>query len=242
LLTFSIASIHLTTGADLRPIKDHKPGYRALFGHFAAATSSAKQCLPPAVSLLPKLYWNDSLEIKPTAERWIRRTLQFGWEVVEFPGKIRQTDGLFGLAVVAGQISRRDRYSCHANQGLNDYTRDVARRLAKQGYVTLAVDYLSRHSGTQKANPNGEGLSNIRELEPWQAVAEDTDGGYSYLKTLPTVRSDRLGLVGFCWGGEMTFASPTEVRRLEAVVVFLRTPTAAGAAGKNSGARALPLR
>ena len=99
-----------------------------------------------------------------------------------------------------------------------------------------------RDGGTQKANPNGEGLSNIRELEPWQAVAEDTDGGYSYLKTLPTVRSDRLGLVGFCWGGEMTFASPTEVRRLEAVVVFLRTPTAAGAAGKNSGARALPLR
>ena len=72
----------------------------------------------------------------------IRRTLQFGWEVVEFPGKIRQTDGLFGLAVVAGQISRRDRYSCHANQGLNDYTRDLTRRLAKQGYVTLAVDYL----------------------------------------------------------------------------------------------------
>ena len=122
-------------------IKDHKPGYRALFGHFAAATSSAKQCLPPAVSLLPKLYWNDSLEIKPTAERWIRRTLQFGWEVVEFPGKIRQTDGLFGLAVVAGQISRRDRYSCHANQGLNDYTRDVARRLAKQGYGALAIDF-----------------------------------------------------------------------------------------------------
>jgi hypothetical protein len=141
LLTFSIASIHLTTGADLRPIKDHKPGYRALFGHFAAATSSAKQCLPPAVSLLPKLYWNDSLEIKPTAERWIRRTLQFGWEVVEFPGKIRQTDGLFGLAVVAGQISRRDHYSCHANQGLNDYTRDVARRLAKQGYGALAIDF-----------------------------------------------------------------------------------------------------
>ena len=50
-------------------IKDHKPGYRALFGHFAAPTSSAKQCLPPAVSLLPKLYWNDSLEIKPRAER-----------------------------------------------------------------------------------------------------------------------------------------------------------------------------
>jgi len=30
----------------------------------------------------------------------------------------------------------------HANEGLNDYTRDLTRRLAKQGYVTLAVDYL----------------------------------------------------------------------------------------------------
>src|SRR5689334_8863654 len=81
-----------------------------------------------------------------------------------------------------------------------------------------------RHGGTQKANPNGEGLSNIRELEPWQAVAEDTDGGYSYLKTLPTVRSGRLGLVGFGWGGEMTFASATEVRGFEAVVVFYGHP------------------
>jgi hypothetical protein len=62
-----------------------------------------KAMLPPALSLLSKLYWNDSLEIKPMAERWIRRTPQFGWEVIEFPGKIRQTDGLFGLAVVAGQ-------------------------------------------------------------------------------------------------------------------------------------------
>jgi carboxymethylenebutenolidase len=108
----------------------------------------------------------------------------------------------------------------HANQGLNDYTRDVARRLAKQGYVALALDYLSRHGGTQKVNPKGEGLGNIRELEPWQAVAEDTDGGYSYLKTLPSVKSNRLGLIGFCWGGEMTFSSATEVRGLNAVVVF----------------------
>src|SRR5574341_671196 len=59
----------------------------------------------------------------------------------------------------------------HANQGLNDYTQDVARRLAKQGCVALAVDYLSRHGGTKKTNPKGEGRAEIRELAPWQAVA-----------------------------------------------------------------------
>jgi len=96
----------------------------------------------------------------------------------------------------------------------------VARRLAKQGYVTLASDYLSRQGGTLKVNPKSEGLSNIRELAPWQNVAEDTDAGFAYLRTLTDVRGDRQGLIGFCWGGEMTFSSATQVRELKAVVVF----------------------
>jgi carboxymethylenebutenolidase len=137
---------------------------------------------------------------------------------VEFPGK---AGNLFGYRA---RPSASGKYPAiiviHANQGLNDYTRDVARRLAKQGYAALAIDFLSRHGGTQEVNPKGEGLNNIRELEPWQAVAEDTDAGYAYLKTLPDVRADRLGLIGFCWGGEMTFSTATEVRGLNAVVVF----------------------
>jgi carboxymethylenebutenolidase len=108
----------------------------------------------------------------------------------------------------------------HANQGLNEYTRDIARRLAKENYVALAVDFLSRHGGTKRVNPKSEGLSKIRELAPWQAVAEDSDAGYTYLRSLPDVRGDRLGLIGFCWGGEMTFSTVTEVRGLKAAVVF----------------------
>jgi carboxymethylenebutenolidase len=108
----------------------------------------------------------------------------------------------------------------HANQGLNDHIRDVARRLAKEGYVTLAPDYLSRQGGTPKVNPKKEGLSNIRELASWRNVAEDSDAGFAYLRTLADVRGDRCGILGFCWGGEMTFASATQVRELKAVVVF----------------------
>ena len=137
---------------------------------------------------------------------------------VEYPGKAGTVFGY--LARPAAQGKYPAIIVIHANQGLNDYTRDIARRLAKQEYIALAVDYLSRHGGTQKVNPKGEGLSNIRELAPWQAVAEDTDAGYAYLKQLPEVRGDRLGLIGFCWGGEMTFSTATEVRGLNAVVVF----------------------
>jgi len=108
----------------------------------------------------------------------------------------------------------------HENRGLNDHIRDVARRFAKEGYVALAPDYLSRHGGTKKANPKGAGLGNIRELVPWQAVAEDTDATLAYLKGLPDVRGDRIGVVGFCWGGAMTFAVATQVRGLRAAVVY----------------------
>jgi len=139
-------------------------------------------------------------------------------ESVQYPGK---AGAVFGYLA---QPSAPGKYAViivtHANQGLNDYTRDVARRLAKQNYAALAVDFLSRHGGTQKANPKGEGLGNIRELAPWQAVAEDADAGYAYLRKLPQARDDRAGLIGFCWGGEMTFSTATEVRGLNAVVVF----------------------
>src|SRR5688572_26118822 len=38
----------------------------------------------------------------------------------------------------------------HENQGLTPHIRDVARRLAKAGYVALAPDFLSRQGGTAK--------------------------------------------------------------------------------------------
>ncbi len=111
-------------------------------------------------------------------------------------------------------------------QGLNDHIRDIARRLAKEGYVALAPDFLSRQGGTMKVNPKGGGISNIRETTPWQNVAEDVASGFAYLNVLPDVRADRHGLIGFCWGGEMTFASATQLNALDAAVVFYgRSPS-----------------
>lgn len=108
----------------------------------------------------------------------------------------------------------------HENAGLSDHIRDVARRLTKQGFVALAPDYLSRLGGTMKANPKGEGLAKIREMVPWQQVAEDTASGFQYLRVLPDVRGEQQALMGFCWGGEMAFAAATQIPSLDAVVVY----------------------
>ena len=114
----------------------------------------------------------------------------------------------------------------HENAGLSDHIRDIARRLAKEGYVALAPDFLSRQGGTMKVNPKGGGLSNIRETTPWQNVAEDVEAGFAYLNVLPDVRADKLGLLGFWWGGKVTFASATQIKSIDAVVVFYgRSPS-----------------
>ena len=115
---------------------------------------------------------------------------------VEYKGKAGPVYAFLARPVKAGKYPAI--IVVHENRGLNDHIRDVARRFAKQGYVVLAPDYLSRQGGTMKADPKGAGLANMRELVPWQNVAEDTDAGFAYLKVLPDVRGDRLGLVGFC--------------------------------------------
>jgi len=140
------------------------------------------------------------------------------WHNIEYAGKAGPVFGYLARPRAAGK--HPGLVLIHANQGLNNHVRDVARRLAKEGYVTLAPDYLSRRGGTVKVNPKGGGLSNIRELAPWQEVTEDTAAGFAYLQILSDVRGDRRGVIGFCWGGEMTFWAATQVRGLRAAVVF----------------------
>lgn len=137
---------------------------------------------------------------------------------VTYEGKAGPVFGYLARPVKAGKYPAI--IVIHENAGLSDHVRDVARRLAKQGYVALAPDYLSRLGGTAKVTPTGEGLAKIREMVPWQNVAEDTASGFAYLRVLPDVRADQQGLIGFCWGGEMTFAAATQIPSLDAVVVY----------------------
>ncbi len=143
---------------------------------------------------------------------------------VSYAGKAGPVGAYLARPVKAGKYAGI--IVIHENAGLSDHIRDIARRLAKEGYVALAPDFLSRQGGTMKVNPKGGGLSNIRETTPWQNGAEDVEAGFTYLNVLPDVRADKHGLLGFCWGGEVTFASATQVKSLDAVVVFYgRSPS-----------------
>jgi carboxymethylenebutenolidase len=137
---------------------------------------------------------------------------------VQYPGKQGQLSGYLSRPSAAGKYAAV--IVIHENRGLNDHIRDVARRFAREGFVAVAPDYLSRHGGTARANPSGGGISTLREMMPVSAVAEDTESTITYVRALPEARGDRIGPVGFCWGGEMTFGAATRVKGLRAAVVY----------------------
>jgi carboxymethylenebutenolidase len=107
---------------------------------------------------------------------------------------------------------------CHENRGLTDHIRDVARRLAKAGYVALAVDLLSRLGGTDAVgSDNAPGA--LTSL-PQEQFVQDFVGGLEFLRTQPYADVERAGMVGFCFGGGVTWLVATRLPSLKAAVPF----------------------
>jgi carboxymethylenebutenolidase len=107
----------------------------------------------------------------------------------------------------------------HENRGLNEHTRDVARRFAAEGFVALAPDALARKGGTDKMKTPDEARAAISSISAEDAIA-DLKAGLGYLDSHKQVKRGRLASVGFCWGGARSFTLATESERLRAAVVF----------------------
>jgi carboxymethylenebutenolidase len=105
----------------------------------------------------------------------------------------------------------------HEIYGLTDWEPTVADRLAKEGFVAVLPDLLSsKHGRTPAAEDEARKL--IGELEP-DRVTADLNAVYDYVNSLPAVEKDRIGTIGFCWGGGQSFRYATNNPRLKAAVV-----------------------
>ena len=117
-----------------------------------------------------------------------------------------------GSGRMAGYLSRPARNTqrlpkamvIHENRGLNDHIRDVTRRLALEGLVALAPDFLTplgetprTGDGTNSADDVARTL--IGRLDPAQTVA-NAIGVLAWLESFDEGRG-KPGAMGFCWGG-----------------------------------------
>ncbi len=108
---------------------------------------------------------------------------------------------------------------CHENRGLTEHIKDVTRRLAKAGYVGLAVDLLSRQGGTETIRDPAQVPGILGNTPPEQFV-QDFRSGLRYLQTRPEVRKERIGMIGFCFGGGVAWRCATQLPELRAAVPF----------------------
>lgn len=87
----------------------------------------------------------------------------------------------------------------HENRGLNPYIEDVARRVAVEGFVSLAPDGLAPIGGYPGNDDDGRTMQ--ASLDPAK-LRQDMINSARYLKAHP-LSNGKLGAVGFCWGGGM---------------------------------------
>ena len=104
----------------------------------------------------------------------------------------------------------------HENRGLNPYIEDVARRLAKAGYVALAPDGLSSVGGYPGNDDKGRELQ--QKVDP-QKLMNDFFAALEWIRRHPTA-TGKVGITGFCYGGGVSNAAAVAYPELNAAVPF----------------------
>lgn len=137
--------------------------------------------------------------------------------VVSFASPLgRPTSGY--LATPEGSSAVGSVVLIHEWWGLNDHTRDLAGRLAKAGFLTLAVDL---YDGRSTKDPD-EATKLMTSLDTDDAV-DRVAGAVGWLRG-HSRSNGKVGVTGFCMGGAMAFASACGVPHLGAVVPFYGVP------------------
>jgi carboxymethylenebutenolidase len=115
----------------------------------------------------------------------------------------------------------------HEIFGLSDWVRSVTDQLAADGFIAIAPDFLSGKA------PDGKGSRSLtadqaRGLIPGLKMTEVVsrlDAAARYGTSLPAATKE-FGVVGYCWGGGISFAYATEQPDLDAAVVYYGTSPA----------------
>ena len=113
----------------------------------------------------------------------------------------------------------------HEIFGMTDWVQEVADEFAAAGYIAIAPDLLSG------AGPGGKGTSSFPQGEVTKAVSGlnadqitgDLNAVADYALKLPSA-TQKLYVVGFCWGGGQSFRFATNRPDLAAAFVFYGPP------------------
>ena len=109
----------------------------------------------------------------------------------------------------------------HENRGLNPYIKDVARRLAKEGFIAFAPDALFPLGGYPGNDDEGRAMQKTMDRAK---IQNDFVAAAQFLKSHPNSNGN-LGAVGFCFGGYIVnYLAAVDSELINAGVPFYGTP------------------
>ena len=142
----------------------------------------------------------------------------------KFPAKKGSGEGQGYLVVPAGLKKKAPVVLVvHENRGLNPYIKDVARRLAKSGFIAFAPDGLYPLGGYPGNDDDGRAMQSSMDRKK---LEQDFIAAAKYIKQHPQ-GNGKLGAVGFCFGGYIVnMLAATLGDELDAGVPYYGTPAA----------------
>ena len=97
--------------------------------------------------------------------------------------------------------------------GINSHIRDVVERVAKEGYVALAPDYFHRTGPGVEYGYDDDGMAKgmalLNQLKADEMIA-DANASLAFLRARDDVAGPKVGAMGFCIGGHMTYLTACE--------------------------------
>lgn len=165
--------------------------------------------LPALLSFISPNYI-DSIIVKPNDPRLKSETIHY-----ESPKGGKKMNGL--LSVIKDNKAKLPGILVvHENRGLNPYIKDVGRRTALDGFITLAPDALAPLGGYPGTDDEGRAMQKKRDRDE---MLEDFIAGYNYLKNHKDCNG-KVGVVGFCFGGWISNMLAVRIPELAAAVPY----------------------
>jgi len=192
----------------------HKPLSRDTFlkrlANLAGGTSAALALLP-----LLEVNYANAATVAETDDDIIAEDIKYEGDGTPMGGYLARPKkpGKYGSVLVI-----------HENRGLNPHTKDIARRIAKAGYVALAGDALAPFGGTPANEDEARAL--FAKIDTTKNLNNFLKG-LDYLKGRPE-SNGKTACVGFCWGGALSNQLAVHSPTLKTAVAYYgRQPEAA---------------
>lgn len=103
--------------------------------------------------------------------------------------------------------------------GMHEHLRDVTRRFAREGFLTITFEPYAREGGVLNL-PDIQSVRKVADFVPDARVMKDLDGIVAYAKQHSAAQADRVGVTGFCRGGMYVLLYAAHNHELKAAVVW----------------------